>query len=640
MQNHSIPYWITREDKSIVYRATELEGFNTENKKLNQSLANEDGQNRYDARTNKNQPVIVKISEQFVEDKTFFDNFLKGALENIKINKTIKSPEINQKKIKLLKIECFNTNGLTGSFDKQDNDNYVRFFLGSAESKTGSQGGRRQLGRHTYMLASKLSCMFALSVEKNNNKEFLRGLQYLGRFQKNGKNMDPYSMFTYGKEDKQNQNEDETLPILDENIINNFKLQTGIKRKKNETGLSIIIPEPITAIKAETIFKNYIKRFYPSILIGNFQIIYDNKTIDSSNIENFLIEENYKSKSWLDFLQNVYTAPDDIKHYISKSEDYNYKFEINKNDFSEEKLKKIKEDYFNKKNIILKFHIKIPFQKVEKQGEFEGFFHIALKKKDYEQTSEKPLFLRGNLQIPGEANSFKYYKNCYAMLWSDDENLSELLGDSEGMAHDTWNSRHSDIDKFYDPKKILNVFKYVKSALSNIYTIITDKENNLDLDTFSEDLPTIEDIFLKEEKIETDVIKFDDTDIVSEKKEIEYENYDRANKMVKEIPVLTGFKIVKTEHCLPNNFPMKVRVKFAYRARGKNSFTCYDPILHFNLKEEKNVKISLKKNIEIIDQTENSINFIALAPDFEIEISNFKDLDKKDLDVRARKLKG
>ena len=140
------------------------------------------------------------------------------------------------------------------------------------------------------------------------------------------------------------------------------------------------------------------------------QSIYDNKTIDSSNIENFLIEENYKSKSWLDFLQNVYTAPDDIKHYISKSEDYNYKSEINKNDFPEDKLKKIKEDYFNKKNIILKFHIKIPFQKVEKQGEFEGFFHIALKKKDYEQTSEKPLFLRGNLQIPGEANSFKYYK--------------------------------------------------------------------------------------------------------------------------------------------------------------------------------------------------------------------------------------
>ena len=640
MSNHSSPHWITREDKSIVYRATELEGFNTENKKLNQSLANEDGQNRYDARKNKDQPVIVKISEHFVDDKIFFDNFLKGALENIKINKTIKSPEINPKKIRLLKIECFNTNGLTGSFDKQDNDNYVRFFLGSAESKTGSQGGRRQLGRHTYMLASKLSCMFALSIEKNENKEFLRGLQYLGRFQKDGKNMDPYSMFTYEKENNENQNENETLPILNKEIINFFKTKTEIKRKKDETGLSIVIPEPINSIKAETIFKNYIKRFYPSILIGNFKIIYDNHTIDSSNIEKFLIQENYKTKNWLDFLQNVYTAPDNLKHHISKPEEYKYQFEIKKDDIPDDTLKKIKEDYFNKKNIIIKFSVKIPFQKVDKQGEFDGFFHIALKKKDYEQFAEKPLFLRGNLQIPGEANSFKYYKNCYAMLWSDDENLSELLGDSEGMAHDTWNSKHSDIDKFYDPKKVLNVFRYVKNALSNIYTIITDKENNLDLDTFSEDLPTIEDINIEEEKVETDIIKFDDFDDHSEKNDEEYENYNRAKKMVQEIPVLTGFKIVKTDHCSPTNFPMKVRVKFAYRARGKNSFSCYDPILHFNLMEEKNVKISSQKKINVVERTGNSIDFIALEPDFEIEISDFKDLDKKDLDVRARKLKG
>jgi len=639
MLNHSFPYWITREDKSIVYRATELEGFNTENKKLNQNLANEDGQNRLDEKKSKDEPVIVKISEDFLEDKSFFNNFLKGALENIKINKTIKSPEINPDKIRLLKIECFNTNGLTGSFENQDNDNYVRFFLGSSESKSGSQGGRRQLGRHTYMLASKLSCMFALSIEKKKNNEFLRGLQYLGRFQKDEKNMDPYSMFTYGKEDKKNQNENETLPILDKEIINIFKSKTRITRKRNETGLSIVIPEPISSIKAETIFRNYIKRFYPSILIGNLKLKYNDKTIDNSNIEKFLIEENYKSKDWLEFLQNVYTAPDNEKHYISQPNDYKYQFEIKKEDIPGDILKKIKEDFYNKKNIVLKLNLKIPFQKINKNGEFAGFFHIALKKKDYEQMPERPLFLRGNLQIPGEANSFKYYKNCYAMLWSDDENLSELLGDSEGMAHDTWNSRHSDIDKFYDEKKISNVFRYIKNALSNIYTIITDKENNLDLDTFSEDLPTIENIFIEEKRIETDIITFGDVDDNSIPP-VPLPHVVRAKKMVQEIPTPTGFKIVKTDNCSEDNFPMKVRVKFAYRARGKNSFSCYDPKLHFNLQEEKNVKISFKKNINVIDQSGNSINFVALSPDFEIEISDFKDLDKKDLDVHARKLKG
>ena len=44
-----------------------------------------------------------------------------------------------------------------------------------------------------------------------------------------------------------------------------------------------------------------------------------------------------------------------------------------------------------------------------------------------------------------------------------------------------------------------------------------------------------------------------------------------------------GFKIIKTDECEENNFPMKVRVRFAYRARNKNSFKCYNPELHFDL---------------------------------------------------------
>ena len=62
------------------------------------------------------------------------------------------------------------------------------------------------------------------------------------------------------------------------------------------------------------------------------------------------------------------------------------------------------------------------------------------------------------------------------------------------------------------------------------------------------------------------------------------------------------------------------------------SYTLFDQTI-YKMKNYLN-KFSLLIN------NENSINFIALAPDFEIEISNFKDLDKKDLDVRARKLKG
>ena len=85
---------------------------------------------------------------------------------------------------------------------------------------------------------------------------------------------------------------------------------------------------------------------------------------------------------------------------------------------------------------------------------------------------------------------------------------------------------------------------------------------------------------------------------------------------------------------------MKVRVRFAYRARNKNSFKCYNPKLHFDLTKEKGVKISEKKNIKDVQTIGNGLDFLATDPNFEIDITGFEELEKKDLDVRARKLKG
>ena len=84
---------------------------------------------------------------------------------------------------------------------------------------------------------------------------------------------------------------------------------------------------------------------------------------------------------------------------------------------------------------------------------------------------------------------------------------------------------------------------------------------------------------------------------------------------------------------------MKVRVRFACKKKKKNSFRCFNKDLHFNLIKGKNVNISKKQNIEVIRLLENEVDFIATDPNFEINITGFKDLEKKDLDVRARKLK-
>ena len=147
-------HWVKTVWGSGQYFSVSLEGFNTNEKNLNVSIANEDGQNRLDEQFDKNKPVIVKISEKIIKDQNFYNKFLSGMQENLEINEKNKIYPIDKKNIRVIIIECFNTNGLTGSFEEEDNGNYERFFIGSTKSKTGGKLGRRQLGRHVYMLAS------------------------------------------------------------------------------------------------------------------------------------------------------------------------------------------------------------------------------------------------------------------------------------------------------------------------------------------------------------------------------------------------------------------------------------------------------------------------------------------------------
>ena len=625
-----------------MYYVPELEGFNTEEKRLNTNVANEDGQNRTDEHLDKAKPVTVKISEKIIKDENFYNKFLIGMKENLAFNpkNKIDKKSFNKKNIKVLLIECFNTNGLTGSFTDNDNQNYERFFLGSTKSKTGGKLGRRQLGRHVYMISSKLNGCFALTVEHKKNQEFMRGIQYLNKWEHENNKMFPYSNFIFSKEHPE-QNENEQKPILNEKILNDFKKYTGITRGKKDYGLSVVIPEPKDDITAEKVYRNYIKRFYPSILMGNLNIVYENKTTSSKNISQILEKENLKTSKWINFFNEVYTMPVSDKHFISDEGSYNYEEYIDTKKIPEEVAEKIKKDYFAKKPVVLKLYVKIPFEKdyAKKVGEKKGCFNIAIQKIDSTEKNMSPIFLRGNLQIPNEKRHFRYSKSCFAALWvdtNDDNHLAEMLGDSEGMAHDSWNSQHDEVAQSYG-KECREVFKYVKSSLNNIFTFITDRRNQVDLDTFSDDLPTIEDINIEEDKVSKEIIF--DKEIVDPPPPPPPPPPSQR-KMVKEIKIDGGFRIIKTEECEDENFPMKVRVRFAYRARNKNSFRCYNPELHFDLTKDKNVKISKKNFVENIETIGNGVDFLATKPDFEVDITGFNELGKKDLDVRARKLKG
>ena len=97
-----------------------------------------------------------------------------------------------------------------------------------------------------------------------------------------------------------------------------------------------------------------------------------------------------------------------------------------------------------------------------------------------------PIFLRGTCRYLTKKDILDIPSHV-SHLWvdtNDDNHLAEMLGDSEGMAHDSWNSQHDEVAQSYG-KECREVFKYIKSSLNNIFTFITDRRNQVDLDTFS-----------------------------------------------------------------------------------------------------------------------------------------------------------
>ena len=69
-------------------------------------------------------------------------------------------------------------------------------------------------------------------------------------------------------------------------------------------------------ITAERIYKRYISRFFPSILLGNLKIDYNGKITSAENIKEILIKQNMVTEKWLNFFDKINKMSDNEKHYV------------------------------------------------------------------------------------------------------------------------------------------------------------------------------------------------------------------------------------------------------------------------------------------------------------------------------------
>ena len=203
-----------------------------------------------------------------------------------------------------------------------------------------------------------------------------------------------------------------------------------------------------------------------------------------------------------------------------------------------------------------------------------------------------------------------------------------------------WDPKHKDIGQKYDEKGASKIFSLINSCMNDAYKLITQTNDIIDTETFSEFLPKILSDETEEKKQTTIIEDFnlDDKKTKTKITKKKRKTTSLVKKMVEDHQIENGFSITRMETTKDEDFPMLVRSTCAYNLRKGDPFTAYNSKRHFVIGKE-NVQITKKNhvsNINIIDG--NRIEFIAENKDFEIEITGF-DTSKKDLYVKTRKLK-
>ena len=630
--------WIAKKLEGTQYGNTVSEEFDTDKHPITASLGNEDGQNKIDA-TLVGKKGKVSIRNVKCDNSNFFKNYFVDLKNHLKHSSDGFNEKIDENKTDFLIIEDFNTYGLTGNLEKKtQGDRYSHFFLSFSPSKSGKDLGRRGQGRNVYWIASYIKSFFGYSIQSDTNKKLLRGLCYAGDTTIGEDDYNPYVAYTVPHKGNENiQNRKETLPVLDEKEIDEFIKLTGIKRK-NEPGLSLVIPYPHERIKINGLKNQYLKRFWAAILFEAIELEVQDNLINEKNIrsqcKSIGITENY-----VDFIEGSRTLPEE--NYIlidfSNREDLPSGLDIDL--IGQDKIEKIKRDYYTEEIISFRIKLKIPYKTKKHETSFFNF-HLKRGESDKGTTGMPALFMRGFLQLSEMSRRFKYSSKGLAFLWCDDEHISTFLGDSEGKAHLSWDSNHKDIENNYDEKKAKKIFELINNCLNDAYKIITSTQDEIDYDTFSNFIPKVKS-GVTEEKEDKKLIEDFDFSKKSTKIKITTKKRNKnksAKKMVEDSKIEGGFRILKMTTTEKKDFPMMVRSTCAYNVRRGNPFKAYNPERHFEIGDGK-VKVSKQtkiKNLKILDG--NRIEFIALEEDFELEVTGF-DINRKDIYVKTRKLK-
>lgn len=605
-------------------------------------------QNALDERLDSNLPVEIKVTLVLKNDglePKLYKSYL-GDLDKHLSSKDSglrELPNFDDDRMSLLLFEDFNTKGLRGdpieSEDGEINDkskphNFYYFWrnvgiTGKSEGKLGRWG----VGKTVFPAASRINSFWGYTIQYDTKNQFLLGQSILRKHNLEGSNcrwgFKPYGYFGEYKEGNYF-----VLPVENVEKLERFKRTFQLNRT-TQPGLSIVVPFYNEEISLNDLATACIRQYFFPIINGNLKVnlrtAIKSFDINSSNLEALVVQ-----------LVADASDDDDDPNVLNDKQLTNlfsftkWALSLNETDFVclKEPKPELQPFWYEKlwgdvviDELISKFEaskriaFKVPVKYHNKEsGDLRiCWFKVFLEKDDNLKKPEDH-FIRENITIV-DVKSLDS-PGIRGIVFVEDKNLSNLLGDSENPAHTQWQKDSQNFkNKYVDGDKCI---QFIIKSLQKISLKLQRPAAGLDKEILR-DFFFVEDPQESYEPVRPD----DDSGEEDPPGPVDVPIVRRGLQRVRTVRIPGGV-VIKSKSQADIDIPFYVHAELGYlttRGNPLKKWTRYD----FEL-DKKPIQIT-KSNADVVNNSGNRIEFKVLNPEFEVKLEGFD--PKRDLVIRV-----
>lgn len=403
---------------------TQQDQFNNDEVFLAEALVRETIQNSTDARLSDSSAVRVRFSlsePTCTEGRALFANLLEGLKPHLN-ECEIPIPDVSQR---FLAIEDFETSGLQGKIDHKDNGQFCGFWRRFGRSnKTGSSGGRWGLGKLVFSSSSSIRTLIGLTRRNDVPEVCLMGQAILKNHEILGREMDSVGFWCHPATKT-------GLPSTDPTFCEQFAAITGLERKQ-ETGLSIVVPYVLPEIEPQHLITAILKNYYFPILTGQLVVSVNDVTINAETFDQVSEEIGSSAigQSLLSFVRNLQSArrsPPALTLPGSWQTS-----PITGDLLGEQTVSSLREQYKSGELLYIRAPLTVR-SKSDNERSQDTHIDLFLRASEPGERSQS-LVVRGSITVPTEGKK-AHLPDCHAALVAEEKIISQLLGDAENPAH-------------------------------------------------------------------------------------------------------------------------------------------------------------------------------------------------------------